>query len=358
MRRTSRIFLNDLNSGKAETLQSFLANYRNALNYVIVRLWSDKDYNFDGELLKKDVTDKIRERFSVTARLAQAIGKQAKEVVNSQRKKNEKIPRFKATLACLDSRFVKIEKFDGSFEMCLNFESGVPAITVPFNLTKHTHKFSDAGWELSKSIRLGCRNNKLFVDLIYEKEKPKLRIDGKLIGIDRGYKSMLFTSNSQEIGTELKAKIEKVGKRRKSYHHYIETEENRLLKQLKLDGIKAVAIEALNGVKNRSKFGRRVNRLLSFWHYTKVGKRLAQLLEELGVQLLSKDPWKTSQRCPACSNIDKRNRKSKKFKCICCGFADDADHVGSLNLEFLGLAGTYSLRLLKSSSKVKCNVLP
>jgi hypothetical protein len=58
--------------------------------------------------------------------------------------------------------------------MCLKFSSGVPKVMIPFNLTEHTNKFIDDGWELSNSIRLGYSPKKdgLFVDLIFEKERP------------------------------------------------------------------------------------------------------------------------------------------------------------------------------------------
>jgi len=43
---------------------------------------------------------------------------------------------------------------------------------------------------------------------------------------------MLVTSDGQIIGKELKDKIKRGGKRRKSWHHFIETETNRHLKNL------------------------------------------------------------------------------------------------------------------------------
>ena len=51
MRRTSRIYLNDLNDGKADTLRDFLNQYQQATNYTIIRLWSEKDMS--SELLPK-----------------------------------------------------------------------------------------------------------------------------------------------------------------------------------------------------------------------------------------------------------------------------------------------------------------
>jgi IS605 OrfB family transposase len=351
MRRTSRVYLNDLNPSKSMRLRASLLNYSNALNYVIHKIWPSKD--FSSELLDKSFTDNIRERFGVTARLAQCIAKQAKECVNSQRKKSRRmrrIPRFHHPTACLDSRFATIEVFEGSFDMCLKLSSGLPKIVVPFNRTKHTNKFMDDGWVLGKSIRLGYNENGLFLDLVFEKERPPKRTDGKVLGIDRGFNSMLYTSDDQQIGIELKPKIKSAGKRRKSYHHFIETEENRHLKQLMLDGVRTVVLEDLKYVKHkkRGKFSRSSNRLLSFWHYAKVGRRANRLCEEQGVSAELKDPWKTSQRCPSCGNIDRRNRSGERFKCRSCGHEDNADHVGALNLEALGLAGVYSLRSLPS----------
>ncbi len=353
MRRASRIYLNDLNDSKVIILIEFLNQYQQATNYTITRLWSEKDMTSD--LLPKEVTDVISNRFDVTARLSQCIGKQAKEIITSQKEKSkrkQRMPRLKSHTANLDGRFVEIEKFGGHFDMCIKTGSGVPKMVIPFNLTKHTNKFINKGWMLSNSIRLGYDNIGIFIDLIYENEKPLLKQEGSVLGIDRGYNCIIACSNDQMIGKELKESIKKGGKRRKSYHHFIETETNRYLKQLDTKNINLIALEELKNVKanKRGKFSRNVNRLLSFWHYAKVGKRLTQFCEEKGIRLSFKSPWKTSQRCSVCGNIDRRNRKGERFKCLDhdCKSEMNADYNASRNLEALGLAGVYSLRSLQS----------
>ncbi len=302
-------------------------------------------------LLPKDVTDTISERFMTTARLSQCIGKQAKEIVASQREKSkrkQRMPRLKSHVANLDGRFIVIENFDGHFDMCIKTGSGVPKMVIPFNLTKHANKFRDTGWLLSNSIRLGYDRIGVFIDLIFEKEKPPLRQSGNVLGMDRGYNCMIACSDGQMIGKELKEKIKKGGKRRKSYHHFIETETNRYLKQLDTDNVKLIALEELKNVKanKRGKFSRNINRLLSFWHYAKVGKRLKCFCEEKGICTAPKSPWKTSQRCSVCGNIDRRNRRGERFLCLECASEMNADYNASRNLELLGLAGVYSLRSL------------
>lgn len=353
MRRTSRVYLNEVNQSKADKLKKFLVQYQNIVNYCIVRFWSAQD--FSKKLADKDITTDIQERFNITARLSQCVGKQAKEIVCSQielSKRKKRMPRFTSHIAHLDSRFVTIEPFKGCFDMCLKFQSGVPNMLIPFNLTEHSNKFKNNRWDLSKSIRLGYDKYKgLFVDLIFEKEKPVKKQEGELIGIDRGYNCMLVSSDAQEIGRDLKEKIKKAGKRRKTWQHYITTEENRCLKKLNLNNVREIVLENLKNVKmnKRGKFSRNMNRLLSFWHYAKVGKRLTQICEENGVCISLKSPWKTSQRCAVCGNIDRRNRKGERFLCLRCGHVDNADHNASKNLELLGLAGVYSLRSLPSS---------
>ncbi|MFN7064858.1 MAG: zinc ribbon domain-containing protein [Aquificaceae bacterium] len=76
-------------------------------------------------------------------------------------------------------------------------------------------------------------------------------------------------------------------------------------------------------------------------------QRLRQRCEEEGIRLEFKSPWKTSQRCPLCGEIERRSRNGSKFKCVNCGFEADADLIGALNLRALGLAGAYSLGSLK-----------
>lgn len=355
MRRTSRVYLKYANKRKLDTLRDFLNNYTRATNYSISRLWSSHDTS--PQLADKKFTDAIKLRFNTTSRLSQCIAKQAKETVRSQETLGYmQIPRNKSHVAHLDSRFTTLSPFKGEFDYCVKFGSGVPKVILPFYTTPHMRGFIDNGWTLSKSLRLGYDPKGVFIDIIFEKEKPETKKTGKLIGIDLGYRCLLYSSDRQKLGEGLKHKIEKSEKRRKSYHHYITTETYKEIKKLDLTNVNAIAIENLKNVKKnkRGKFPRHINRFLSFWHYAKAITRLQHLCEERGIPIYFKDPWKTSQRCPLCGNTDKKNRNRERFLCLKCGFADNADYVGSKNLEVLGLAGVYSLRLLENQSKDIC----
>lgn len=52
-----------------------------------------------------------------------------------------------------------------------------------------------------------------------------------------------------------------------------------------------------------------------------------------GGDVLRVDPKYTSQTCPCCHHVSKENRKSQSaFECTECGFSDNADFVGALNV--------------------------
>jgi hypothetical protein len=55
MRRTSRVYLNELNPSKAMRLRASLLEYSNAQNYAIHKIWASKD--FSSELVDKSFTD-------------------------------------------------------------------------------------------------------------------------------------------------------------------------------------------------------------------------------------------------------------------------------------------------------------
>lgn len=348
MRRASRVYLTQANAGKVAALKASLLLYVKVVNYFIERFWSMKD--FTPALADKVITGRAVNRFKITARLAQCAAKQAKEIVRSQKdRKVKQMPVLRRKVATLDNRFVKIEEFKGeAFELGLIFASGMPKITIPINQNSHMNRFWGHGWRTGSTIRLGMNERGLWIELIFEKKCPEPRREGKVIGIDRGFRKAFVISDGQEIGVELRDQIRRKGKRSKTSYYHIRTELFRCLKGLKLEGVKMIVLEDLRYIKHgkRGTFSRQVNRLLSFWSLTRAVGWLRCHCQELGVRIKYVSPYKTSQRCHSCGKIDRRNRKGERFRCMSCGHEDDADHNASKNLETLGLAGVYSLRLL------------
>src|SRR5215470_13576540 len=282
IRRASRVYLTHANLGKVAALKRSLLLYVNVVNYFIERFSSMKD--FSSALADKVITGRAVNRFRIAARSAQCAAKQAKEIVRSQKERKVKtMPLLRRKVATLDNRFVKIEEYKGAaFDLGLSFASGIPRVTIPINQTAHMNRLWGHGWQAGSTIRLGMNERGVWVELIFEKKRPELRTEGKVIGIDRGFRKAFVTSDGQEIGAELRDQIRRNGKRSKTFYYYIRTELFRCLKGLKLEGVKMIVLEDLRYIKHgkRGTFSRQINRLLSFWSLTRAVSWLRCCCEE------------------------------------------------------------------------------
>jgi putative transposase len=152
------------------------------------------------------------------------------------------------------------------------------------------------------------------------------------------------------VGLALYQRIQQFAKRQRNTHAEIKSLLGQALKQVDFAAFKILCIEDLKWVKSgiRGTFSRQLNRRLSHWLYASIARRLEQYCEENGIRLEQKGPYKTSQYCRPCDKWDRRNRRGDRFKCVHCGYSAHADHNAAHNLELLGLAGVYGLRLLQS----------
>ncbi|MGK7875397.1 MAG: hypothetical protein AB4426_19480 [Xenococcaceae cyanobacterium] len=88
MKRTARVYLNDLNAGKSEIVRQFLKQCHDVIQYFIDLFWQRKD--FSGKLADLPTVHRARQRFGITTRTGQALAKQASECVRFQHKKIKK----------------------------------------------------------------------------------------------------------------------------------------------------------------------------------------------------------------------------------------------------------------------------
>lgn len=356
MKRTYRVNLNELNPSKLAVAHSFLYQCHDVMQYFVDLFWQRQD--FSGKLADLPTVHRAVRRFGITTRLSQALAKQAKEIVRSQRKKSkrqQRKPKLRWQTVTLFYHFVKIEPFQGKefdWAVCL-VGSGAPKLVIPVRSTKPLNKRLSDGWRMSKTIRIGLRNNRLWVEFILEKEPLKERVEGRYLGMDSNYKNGLVFSDGQVVGQELYPRIQGFAKRQKHTKAQIKSLLGKAIKQIDFSKVKVLVIEDLKKVKHgkRGTFSRVFNRRLSHWLYAYAVSLLCRCCEELGVEVQRKDPFKTSQFCRICGKWDRRNRRGDKFSCVNCGHTAHADFNASLNLEFLGLAGIYGLRLLKSSKR-------
>jgi IS605 OrfB family transposase len=352
IKRTARIYLNDLNTGKSQIVRQFLYQCHSVMQYFVDLFWQRQD--FSGKLADLPTVHKARVRFGITTRLGQALAKQASECVRSQHKREKKRkPQLGWHTVTLFYHFVTIEPFKGSgFDWCVKLiGSGAPKLVIPVKSTRLINQRLTEGWQLSKTIRMGLRKGRLWIDFIFEKERPPLKVEGEVVGMDSNYKNGIVFSDFQVVGESIYQRIQGFKKRQKHTHAEIKSRLGQALKLVDWSSIKVLSIEDLKKVKHgkRGTFSRVFNRRLSHWLYRTLVQLLERKCEEEGIQLVVKDPFKTSQFCSACNRWDRRNRKDDRFKCVHCGYLAHADHNAAHNLELLGVAGVYGLRSYLSS---------
>jgi IS605 OrfB family transposase len=345
MIRRSLLNIDYANTGKLNKLALLTVEMAKVVNLYIQEIWNHNDFS------SKVVKFKVETWLS--SRLQQCLGKQALEIVKSQRKKKKKtMPIFKGTCFNLDSRFVDFLYNGNSFDIWVRLTSlgNKLSIKLPSKAHKHYNKFKN--WNKSKSIRLKIRDNKFFLEVFFEKEEPEIKKTGKVVGVDCGYKKLLVSSENKTYDSGLEKIYEKITRKKqgsKAFQRSLVERDNKInesLNKLDLNGIKEIVCEDLKNVKAKTRQERKIrkkfNRKLQRWSYAKVLLKLSLLVEESGVLLTKVNPAFTSQKCSLCGVVEKNNRKGERYQCT-CGNDIDADFNASINLSHMGVYSPHAL---------------
>jgi IS605 OrfB family transposase len=330
MLRRSQISISESNPGKLTLLDSIFKESRRVINLYINELWLNKDFS------SKYISFKVETWLS--ARLQQCLGKQALEIIKSQRKKKKYKPFFSKDVINLDSRFVDVQYDNNSFDIWFKINSIGNKISLNLPGNKHIHFHKYDFWDIKKSYRLRKVGKKYFMDMIFEKEAPELKSEGRDIGIDLGYKKLIISSDGQKFDTGLEKIYNKIsGKKQgsKAFKRALIERDNKInqsVNQLPFSDLKMIVVEDLKNVKKHKKGINKLQR----WSYSKVLNMISLRCEELGVFLKKINPAYTSQKCSSCGFIHKENRKAENFLCLNCGNMIDADYNAARNILALG----------------------
>lgn len=80
------------------------------------------------------------------------------------------------------------------------------------------------------------------------------------------------------------------------------------------------------------KYGAAQNRTLSNWARGAFAERLEYKAQVRGSHLLAVNPAYSSQLCPICGFVDKKNRSGDRFQCLHCKHTGAADRIAAINL--------------------------
>lgn len=207
--------------------------------------------------------------------------------------------------------------------------------SCPYSVDDSLDKTRVIGVDVGVNIPMACSSNfneKMFVkigtrkvfdkamsDKAYQSKKQQAIKYNERDGHGRKYKL-----------DELNNKNTRTANRQKTYNRQWASE---LIKLCKKNRAGTIHIEDLSGLGEQSKD----NLFLKSWPYYGMQQAIIQAAENSGIDVFYINRYQTSQECPKCHCIDKENRpKDKKgqayFKCISCGYIDNADHVAAINI--------------------------
>jgi IS605 OrfB family transposase len=96
---------------------------------------------------------------------------------------------------------------------------------------------------------------------------------------------------------------------------------------------RGIAIEDLNGIRERVKAGQKQRAVLHSWAFSQLRLFLEYKSRLVGIALVTVDPRNTSRACSCCGHCEKKNRPSQsKFRCHACGHEAHADINAAENI--------------------------
>ena len=337
MIRRSQISITESNLGKLSTLDKIFEESKRVVNLYINEIWKINDFS------SKFITFNVDTWFS--ARLQQCLGKQALEIVKSQRKKKKRTkPLFNKNVINLDSRFIDVQYNKNTFDIWFKLNCIGNKISLNLPGKKHKHFLKYNNWKTKKSYRLRKFNNKYFIDMMFEKEAPEFKLSGDSIGIDIGYKKLIAISENKTYDLGLESVYNKISRKKqgsKAFQRSLTERDNKInqtINTLPFKNIRVIVAEDLKNIKHKSKgkIYKKFNNKLQRWSYLKVLNMLSLKCDEQGIYFHKIDPAYTSQMCSSCGFIHKDNRYGEKFLCLKCKNTMDADYNAAKNILTLG----------------------
>lgn len=203
---------------------------------------------------------------------------------------------------------------------------------------------------------LSVFRGRFFLSATCELEEPELIETTDTLGVDLGVKNIAVDADGEihsashinnvryrhgRLRAKLQAKGTRAAKRKLKRlsgkeHRFAKDTNHRISKQVVAkakDTKRAIALENLNGIRQRVTVPRRQRATLHSWAFYQLRQFVEYKAKRAGIPVVLVDPRNTSRTCPECEYVHKANRKSQsEFTCVACGFAGFADHIAAINI--------------------------
>lgn len=352
--RSVKCSLKFANKNKLEELAEVMEEYSRVVNLFIDSFWADTPAK---AILLKPIVDSVLPSW-LSARLRQVAAREAIDMVTVVRKrwKNEgdknKLtkPLHRGKRMCVSSTIAELRtswgmEFDGW--LYLSSLGDKLQIKLPIKLHKQFHKWDQKGKRLNSYII-----TKDYVQFVFEIETGPKQPKGACVGVDTGIKALASLSTGEQLGTDIEKHIGRI--KRRKHGSKGQKRATRALRQRMNEVARdickrasLIVVENLKGItKNRKKNVKRrltknMRRSIGKWNVRYWLDRLKMTTEETNVSFRSVSSYKTSQTCPFCGHVDRKNRSGEMFMCRKCGRAGNADVFAGMNILERFLTGPY-----------------
>jgi len=156
---------------------------------------------------------------------------------------------------------------------------------------------------------------------------------------------------SKNIRHKLKSLAGREARFRKDINHVIA---KTLVAKAKDTG-RGLAMENLQGIRNRTRFRKRQRAKMGGWAFRQLRAFIEYKAKQAGVELVIVNPRDTSRECSACGYTAKANRPSQsEFRCVACGHTDHADVNAARNIRSRARAAVDQPKV--SEPRLECQV--
>jgi IS605 OrfB family transposase len=350
--RSSKCSLKFSTDSKLGQLRTVLSEYGKVVNIFIDYFWALDELPSKSKLLKPIVD--IPKDTWLSARLRKVAAREAIDMILASRrrwKEKAKKPIHKGkrmNVSCTIADLIPAQNAT-NFDTWLHLASigNKTILDLPIKLHKHYLKWNQLGKRLNAYIITDK-----YVQFSFEIETGKKKEGKKVIGIDTGINALASVNNGKQYGLDIKYGIERV--KRCKHGSNGQKQARRALKQrideitievINTENPDLIVVEQLKNMGHKSKakrlLAKNIRRSIGIWNWRYWLMRIEQQCETNRVSFRSVSPYYTSQTCPDCNHIDRKNRNGNEFKCLSCGHEDNADVNAALNIMNRFILGAY-----------------
>ncbi len=327
-------------------LLSMMASFNSAASYVAKCAFKRKI--FTRTSIHRLCYYDVRQKYQLKAQAAvRAIGK----VIDCFGMSKDVCPKFKPYSAViLDGRNFRFKGIDK-----VSITTHLGRIVIPIAFGAHQAQMF---WSICGEVDLVYRrDSREFFLLATADASEQCQIQtSEALGVDLGIVNIAADSDGniyagnrvekcRQRHTALRRGLQKSGTRsakrhlvkarrdesnfRKNENHIIS---KKLVELAKGTG-RAIALEDLKGIIERTTVRADQRATHHGWSFNQLRRLIEYKAKLAGIPVVIVDARNTSRTCPKCRHCEKKNRKSQaEFLCCHCGYSNNADFVGALNI--------------------------